>query len=193
MCFGTIVISIIYTYMLKIIVKPLLYVSMVLILIGFILLGGFAFMKRSEYAESKPDGWDSRDTETSTMVWKDEKNFNFATIGAGVGWGVAALYACFMCCCWKNISLGASIMEAASDFVSSNLRVVMLPILSYIVSFIFFLFWTIATVHLYSIGTAEADPNSPVANIVWDKQNWYIMWYMLFALFWVVAYIICLQ
>ena len=61
MCFGTIVIAIIYTYLLKIIVKPLLYVSMVLILIGFILLGGFAFMKRSEYGDTKPDGWDSRD------------------------------------------------------------------------------------------------------------------------------------
>jgi hypothetical protein len=84
-------------------------------------------------------------------------------------------------------------MEAASDFVSSNLRVVALPILSYIVSFIFFLFWFIAAVHLYSIGTPEADPNSPVANIVWKEETRYMMWYMLFALFWVVAYIICLQ
>lgn len=192
MCFGSIVIAIIYVWLLKIIVKPLLYISMVLILVGFILLGGFAWMKKAEYAESRPDGWDDRE-DGSAMVWKDEKNFKYANIGAIVAWCVAALYACFMCCCWKNISLGASIMEAASKFVGSNLRIVLLPILSYIVSFIFFLFWFVATVHLYSIGEAESEPDSPVANIVWDKQNWYIMWYMLFALFWVVAYIICLQ
>merc|ERR1711871_222238 len=45
MCFGSIVIAIIHIWLLKRIVKPALYVSMLLILLGFILLGAFAWMK----------------------------------------------------------------------------------------------------------------------------------------------------
>jgi hypothetical protein len=189
MCFGTILIAIIYIWLLKRIVKPILYISMLAILIGFILLGGFSWMKKAEYGATMPPNFNST---TSLPAWKDEKNYNFATVGAGVSWAVAFLYACFICCCWKNISLGASIMEAASDFVASNLRVMILPLLSYLVAFIFYLLWVVATVHLYSIGEAEHDPKSPVANIVWDENHWYIMWYMMFALFWVTAYLICL-
>ena len=42
MCFMTFVISIVYLGLLKWITKPLLYVSMLLILVGFILLGFFS-------------------------------------------------------------------------------------------------------------------------------------------------------
>jgi choline transporter-like protein 2/4/5 len=76
-------------------------------------------------------------------------------IGAVVSWVIAALYLCFIGCCWKNISLGASIMEAASDFVSSNLRIVLLPVIAYIISFIFLLFWVFAAMYLYSVGEPE--------------------------------------
>lgn len=101
MCVATILIAMIYVFLLKWIVKPVLYVSMVLILALFVLFGFWSFMKRSDYDPTT-----------------QKKNYDYATAGAGVGWGLAFLYACFMCCCWKNISLGASIMEAASDFVA---------------------------------------------------------------------------
>lgn len=89
-------------------------------------------------------------------------------IGAIVSWVVAAIYFCFICCCWKNISLGASIMEAASDFVSSNLRIVLLPVMAYIVSFIFLMYWVFTAMHLYSIGEPEFVKGKPIANIKWN-------------------------
>lgn len=101
MCVATIFIALIYVFLLKWVVKPILYVSMVIILALFVLFGLWSFMKRQDY-----------DPVTQ------KKNYDYATIGAGVGWGIAAIYAIFMCCCWKNISLGASIMEAASEFVA---------------------------------------------------------------------------
>jgi hypothetical protein len=97
MAAATILISLIYITLLRWFVKPLLYVSMVLILVCFVLFGTWSFMKRSEF-------------DATTQ----KKNYDYATAGAGIGWGLAFLYFCFMCCCWKNISLGASIMEAAS-------------------------------------------------------------------------------
>lgn len=49
MCGATIVISIVYIGLLKWITKPLLYISMLAILVGFILLGGWCWMKKDEY------------------------------------------------------------------------------------------------------------------------------------------------
>jgi hypothetical protein len=176
MCVATIVIAMIYVFLLKWIVKPVLYVSMVLILVLFVLFGLWSFMKRSDY-----------DPVTQ------KKNYDYATIGAGVGWGLAFIYACFMCCCWKNISLGASIMEAASDFVSQNLRILFLPIAAYFISIIFFAYWIVTCVYLYGIGDVKYVPALPIAKVENNQQTTYIMWYFLFGLFWVVAFFICLQ
>jgi len=49
MAFATIFISLIYIFLLKWIVKPVLYVSMVLILILFVLIGAWSFAKRADY------------------------------------------------------------------------------------------------------------------------------------------------
>lgn len=172
----TLLIAIIYIFLLKWFVKPLLYTSMLIILLGFILLGGFCYMELGKLDEKK-----------------DAENIKYLRIGAIVSWAIAAIYLCFICCCYKNIALGASIMEAASDFVGKNLRVLFLPVLSYIVSLIFMLFWVFTTAHLYSIGEPEYKEGYPFANIKWSKEVRYAMWYYFFGLFWCVAFIICLQ
>jgi len=46
----TIVISIIYVFLLKWITKPLLYVSMFVIFVAFVLLGGYCYLHMEEYA-----------------------------------------------------------------------------------------------------------------------------------------------
>lgn len=45
----TMIIAIVYIFLLKWITKPLLYISMVVILVCFILLGGWCWIKRTEY------------------------------------------------------------------------------------------------------------------------------------------------
>jgi hypothetical protein len=49
MAVATIFISIFYIFLLKWITKPLLYVSMLIILVAFVLLGGWLWMKKAEY------------------------------------------------------------------------------------------------------------------------------------------------
>jgi len=49
MAVATIFISIFYIFLLKWLTKPLLYVSMLIILIAFVLLGGWLWMKKDEY------------------------------------------------------------------------------------------------------------------------------------------------
>lgn len=150
MCVGTIFISIFYIFLLRWITKPLLYTSMLLILIGFILLGGWCWLKKDDY-----------DPEIQA------NNYNLA-FGSAIGaWVVAFIYFCFVVCCWKNIALGASIMEAASDFVTSNLRVMFLPITAYLVCVPFIIYWVVTAVFLYSIGEPYFKPLSFFAEIKW--------------------------
>lgn len=151
MAVATIFISIFYIFLLKWITKPLLYTSMLIILVGFVLLGGWSWLKKAEY-----------DPELQ------KENYNYCLYGAIIAWSLAGIYLCFIICCWKNISLGASIMECASEFVAGNLRVLWLPILSYIVCVPFIFYWVITAVFLYSMGEPEFKENSFFANIKWE-------------------------
>lgn len=84
-------------------------------------------------------------------------------------------------------------MECASEFVSGNLSVVALPIISYIVAILFFAYWIVSAVFVYSVGDVEFKKDSLFPNIVWAKETRYMLWYYLFGLFWVSAFIIALQ
>jgi len=149
---------------------------MLIILIGFVLAGGWCWLKKDEYdPEFQPD------------------NHNYAFAGAITFWVIGGVYLCFIICCWKNISLGASIMETASDFVAGNLRVLWLPITSYIVCVPFICYWVVTAVYLYSMGIPEFKNESFMANIKWEDNTRYMMWFFLFGLLWCVAFIICLQ
>ena len=132
----TIVISAFYIFLLKWCTKPLLYISMLLIFIFFVGLGGYCYVHMADYEP-------------------DSDNYKFTMAGAYVSWAICLIYALFVCCCWKNISLGASIMECASEFVSQNLRIVLLPVFAYAVVIPVFIIWTYCAVHLYSIGEAK--------------------------------------
>lgn len=43
-------------------------------------------------------------------------------------------------------------MEAASDFVTSNVKVIFLPIVAYFISLAFFAYWAVTAVYLYGVG-----------------------------------------
>ena len=103
---------------------------------------------------------------------------------------VGLLYALFICCNWNNIRLGAAIMQAASQFVAQNVRVVAVPVLSYIVVIPIFCMWAFCAVHLYAIGEAQFVEDQFLPTIVWKKEIEYIFWFYLFGLLWIMAFII---
>lgn len=58
-------------------------------------------------------------------------------------------------------------MEAASAFVTANLRVIFLPISAYIFCIPFCLYWVVTAAFLYSIGEPYFKSTLPVAEIKW--------------------------
>jgi len=53
-------------------------------------------------------------------------------------------------------------MEASSEFVSHNVRILFLPVFSYLASSVFFILWVFTAAFIYSMGTPTFNPNSPI-------------------------------
>lgn len=117
----------------------------------------------------------------------------YCKVGAGVAWAIAFIYFCFICCCWKNIALGAAVMETSSAFVGQNLKVLTIPFFSYVIVFLFLIYWTLTAVYIYTIGEPEPVVGKVIANIKWDENTRKAMWFFFFGLFWCVAFLICQQ
>ena len=173
MGFGSFVITMIYLFLLRWITKPLLYVSLFLIFILGLLVGYFAWIKQNDYEDGT-------------------NNQKFAQGIAILIWVLTAIYVFFVCCQWSNIALGASIMEAAGDFVSSNSRIGFLPIIAYIICVPVSAWWAASSVMLYSIGEPTFKEESFLAEIVWESSTNYMFWYFLFGFFWLIAFVIAI-
>ena len=138
-----------------------------------------------------------------TGEFPSNTNYDICFYGSLVSWAIGAIYMVVVCCCWKNIALGASIMECSSQFVSSNLRIMLLPVTCYIICMPFIAYWLITAIHLFSIGTPEFKANSFVANVKWetcdaDGKNCkdtvrQMMWFFVFALCWFISFFVCVQ
>jgi hypothetical protein len=113
--------------------------------------------------------------------------------GAVIIWILVVLYMIFLCCFWSAIRLGACIMEASSEFILENKKIVLLPVVMYILCLPVIGWWTTATIYIYSMGTAKYDEFNFVASIENTDQSDYMMLYMLFGLFWMIAFLIAVQ
>jgi hypothetical protein len=175
MAIVSFLITIGYVYLLKYFTKPLLYTSLFLI---FLLGCGTTI-----YAYS----------ETENMPFKDTKEYHAAKAGTTVIACIVVLYTCFILCNWSSISLGASIMETASEFVVENKSIIYQPFIGYAVCLPIIIWWTISAVFIYSMGTPIFEENTFVATIEGSTKSNYMFIYFVFGLFWVLSWIIAMQ
>ena len=98
-------------------------------------------------------------------------------------------YVVCVACCWSNIVLAGRIMEAASQFVSSNKKILFTPLVSYFNILWFGALWLTCAVFLYSVGPPVFVRGYYVADVYMDDRTFYMMWYFLFCLLWTVAFI----
>ena len=174
MCFASLIITILYVFLLRWIAKPLIYVSLFLVFIFGLLGGYYVWMQKDDYLE----GTD---------------NYKHVQGAAIFIWILTGLYSLFICCQWNNIALGTSIVKAASDFVTSNSRIAFVPLVFYAVCIPIAAWWTVASVYLMSIGTPYQEENSFVASIQYETATKYMGLYHLFRLFWLIAFVIACE
>jgi hypothetical protein len=137
MAVASLFITLIYLFLLRWITKPILYVSLFLIFIFGALVTGWCVMRMQEF--KKQGGTDSDD-------------YKYSLAGACVAGILTLLYVIFLCCNWKNIAIGADIMSAAGEFVSTNPRIAFVPFVCYILCLPIVAWYAATNVMLYSTG-----------------------------------------
>lgn len=89
--------------------------------------------------------------------------------------------------------LGASIVKASSDFVSSNTRIIFMPIAIYLFMIPVCLWWLYSTTFLMGIGEPVYTENSYIGSMKYKDEVTYAFTFMLFGFFWIIAFLDALQ
>jgi hypothetical protein len=84
-------------------------------------------------------------------------------------------------------------MGAAGNFVSSNSRIVLIPIMSYIVCLPILAGYIVVNVFLYSTGEPKFVDGAMFAHIENGKNTEAMFWIFLFGFFWVIALVMAIQ
>ena len=85
-------------------------------------------------------------------------------------WGIAGLYFLCVCCCWKAIRLGIAVYQTTAQFIASNLRIFLLPMLAYLFAIIWFSVWTVSAIFVFSIGEPAPRPEYEfLTEMQWDE------------------------
>ena len=116
-----------------------------------------------------------------------EKWLKYAAYGI---FGVAGLYCICICCCWKAIRIGIAVYQATAEYVSKNVRIFLLPIISYFFAFIWLLIWGVSAIFVFSVGEPKPRPGYEfITEMQWSDQTRYVAFYQIFMLFWINAFI----
>lgn len=171
---GSILITFVYIWLLKCLTRPILYISIFVILGAFIGLGYYAYSLK----------------DSDTVVANGQTKYY--EIGAYILWVVSFIYFCCVMCCWNNLALGGAIMEASSEFILQNCIVIFMPVIAYLEVMIFVAFWIVAGLYLYTVGDPVYKSNMFVNDITQpDNFIYYAIGYLFFML-WVINFLIAL-
>ena len=136
MSFASLLITIMYLYILQCCIGPILYTSIFVVFICGIGFTAFSFMKWSEFPEGSND--------KSTAL----------AIGCIAGC-ITLIYTVCICCMWSAISIGIDVLKVTARFIRTNKMLTLGPLVTYILLIPLLLWWIAASLYLYSIGEAK--------------------------------------
>ena len=73
-------------------------------------------------------------------------------------WILALLYVIALICLRKSLQISLAVLEAASDFVGSNLRIVLVPVLFFFIKLVIFICWVVGIITVFSVGEIDNGP-----------------------------------
>jgi hypothetical protein len=76
-------------------------------------------------------------------------------------------------CMWKSLQISLAVLEAASDFIGSNLRIIFVPVLFFVVQVVTFCCWTFGMICVFSIGQIDNGPAGSQFVVIVACCTWY--------------------
>jgi Plasma-membrane choline transporter len=85
-------------------------------------------------------------------------------------------------------------MQTTADYMNQTKRIFLVPLFFFLVVVIFYVYWIISAIYIWSVGTVKSKSLTPFASVSWNTNTRYVFLYDLFGLFWVNAFMIgCCQ
>lgn len=133
MAVVVVIITFIYIQLLQWITKPILYGSLLGITFLLIACSYFTYDNSTKFES------DTTDYQVAFGI------FIFFVV-------LTILWIVLVCCMWSAISLGASVLETASDFIGDNRYIVVLPFIAYLLCLPVTVWWTATEIYIYGLG-----------------------------------------
>lgn len=162
----------IFLFVIRLIGGAIIYLFLIALEVVFILGGLYTY----NYSNTYPEGDKYRDYIKYTAY--------------GI-WGLAGLELICVCCCWTAIKVAIAVYKTTSQYVSSNLRIQLLPLFSWFSLAIWGGVWIVCAVFVYSVGDLKQReaPYGFMSDVTWTDETRYMFLYQVFGLLWVAAFI----
>lgn len=172
-CAGTsIVLGYLYLLLIRCMGAIIVWLSIILLQLALIAGGAYVYNESNDY----PEGNDYRD-------WLKYAAYTI--------WGIAGLFFVCICCCWNAIRIGIAVYQTTAEYVSKNLRIFLLPLVTYLVAAIWLCIWLVSFIYVFSVGdpVARDPPYQFITEIKWSDNTRYVVVYQIFMLFWINAFV----
>lgn len=176
---ACIVVAVIYCILLKFFAKPIIWLSIICTIVGLVALGLFCQnYKNDHYA-------------------KDETLGQVLQVTVYVLYSLAGLFALIVLCLYRGIQISIAVLETAAVVIIRNIRILIVPFISCIVTFAYVVGWLAGMAYLASSGNVvppkrtDEDFLSQFKSINFDGKEhlkWQIAVYV-FGLFWIAELI----
>lgn len=81
-------------------------------------------------------------------------------------------------------------MQTTADYINSTTRIFLVPVFFFCCILVWFAYWCVSAIFIWSVGDISARADSPFATVEWNETTRYVFLYNLFGLFWINAFFI---
>jgi len=164
------VLAVVYMFLLYCCAKLMIWITFLGFFVLLAIIGGFFYDKANNAFDSG-----------------DQLNYKILAI---IFWCIDGALFLLVCCLYDDIQLALTIIQVSGRFIFGNCSVFITPFVAIAFSCLFCAYWIAVVVYIYSIGEVTQYNNTPFASVKWDNNTRNLWYYHLFALFWVIAFVI---
>lgn len=171
-----------FLHLLSCFASIVVYSSMVLLNLGFLLCGIMLLQSANSYKENFPD------------TYEDMDDYNTAYYGAIAMLVVTFVSVLVTLVLIPRVRLAIKVMKMTGKAIAAARMVMLVPIVATILLLIVYAMWSVVSVYLFSVGTVKAVENANLPggvarSIEFDDTQRYAFLYHLFGLFWLGGFI----
>ena len=119
---------------------------------------------------------------------EDSAQPTYNIVFAVICWVAAFAIFLFVCCFCKALRIAIGVIQASADFITDTKRILIVPVIGFLVIIVWYTLWIVVAVFVYTIGDIKGT-SSGGKRIEWDDTTRRAWYYHFFALFWMNSFL----